>query len=115
MEEQGHRVLQAMAATLSPVPQMRSQGEEALAREAQLPHYGVVLASIAVGGARGGVAHELRQLGAVLLKNYVKAHWQEGERGFEAPQVGRPAFAGQAARREKPLGTLLRLLVVLNR
>lgn len=30
----------------------------------------------------------IRQLAAVILKNYVRTHWQEGTRGFAPPEVG---------------------------
>ncbi|KAF8072465.1 Ipo9 [Scenedesmus sp. PABB004] len=65
-------------------PEAIRAAEAALAREGAAPGFGVALAQIAH-------AAELpppdRQAAAVLLKQYVKQHWVEGERGFVPPEV----------------------------
>ena len=83
MEEQGQRVLACLQAALQ--PETNQAAERQLAHEAEQPRYGVLLARIAL--ARDAAAPQVRQLAAVLLKGYVKAHWVEGERGFTPPQA----------------------------
>lgn len=58
--------------------------EAQLTVESQQPGYGVILCQIALSAQ---MAANLRQLAAVLLKQYVKQHWVEGERKFRPPET----------------------------
>lgn len=80
--EQAHRVLQCLSSCLD--PSVRQAAETQLQEEASRELYGVVLAKIALAPE---VSIELRQLAAVLLRQYIKTHWVEGERGFVPPQT----------------------------
>ncbi|WIA08198.1 hypothetical protein OEZ85_007649 [Tetradesmus obliquus] len=85
--DQGQRILQCLQHSVDTSNAETIRAAEAqLALEAQQPGYGVVLCQIALSSGAAVPAH-LRQLAAVLLKQYVKAHWQEGERGFQPPEA----------------------------
>lgn len=77
-------VLLCLQQTQSPDPQGIKQAEQQLKALAQQSGYGCVLAQIALASPQEVSAH-IRQLAAVLLKQYVKQHWVAGERGFEPP------------------------------
>jgi len=81
-------VLLCLQQTQSPDPQGIKQAEQQLKALAQQAGYGCVLAQIALASPQEVSAH-IRQLAAVLLKQYVKQHWIAGERGFEPPGSAR--------------------------
>jgi hypothetical protein len=81
-------------------PAARRAAEDQLAAAARQPGFAPLLAQAAL---EGGLPVPLRQLAAVVLKNTCAKRWQEGERGFEPPQVrargppgGDPAMAAGA-------------------
>ena len=74
--------LQLLASTLDASHDVRSVAEAALKQQGKEQGHGVVLCSITLSPA---APPELRQLAAVLLKQYIKAHWVEGERRYEPP------------------------------
>eukprot|EP00878_Enallax_costatus_P044724 GHUV01053448.1.p1 GENE.GHUV01053448.1~~GHUV01053448.1.p1 ORF type:complete len:172 (+),score=46.18 GHUV01053448.1:247-762(+) len=84
MMEQGQRVLQCLQHIQGANPEAIKAAEAQLTVESQQPGYGVVLCQIALSTQ---VAAHLRQLAAVLLKQYVRQHWVEGERGFQPPET----------------------------
>ncbi|KAI8468293.1 MAG: armadillo-type protein [Monoraphidium minutum] len=65
-------------------PTTRRAAEDALQAAARQPGFAPLLAQAAL---EAGVPPALQQLAAVLLKNTCNRHWQEGERGFEPPQI----------------------------
>jgi hypothetical protein len=65
-------------------PAARRAAEDALAAAAAQPGFAPLLAHAAL---EAGLPVPLRQLAAVVLKNTCAKRWQEGERGFEPPQV----------------------------
>lgn len=85
-------VLSCLQQTQGPDPQGIRQAEDQLKAFAQQPGYGCVLAQIALSSPHEVPAH-LRQLAAVLLKQYVKQHWVAGERGYEPPGKSADAAA----------------------
>jgi hypothetical protein len=76
------RALQLLASTLDANHDVRRAAEAALQQQSTQHGHGVVLCSIALSPAAPA---ELQQLAAVLLKQYIKAHWIEGERRYEPP------------------------------
>lgn len=77
-------VLACLQQTTGPDPQGIKAAEAQLSALAQQPGFGVVLVQVALASPHDVAAH-LRQLAAVLLKQYVKQHWIQGERGFVPP------------------------------
>lgn len=71
-------------------PAKRRAAEEQLAVASGAPGFAPLLARAAL---EAGLPLPLRQLAAVLLKNTCARRWQEGERGFEPPQVRAAATA----------------------
>lgn len=65
-------------------PEGIRQAEIQLKASATQEQYGRCLVQIALAPAQEVPTH-VRQLAAVLLKQYVKQHWIAGERGFEPP------------------------------
>ncbi len=71
LQQQSLRVLQCLAATLDASPDRRIGAEAQLSAEEQRPQYGVALARIALSPG-DQVPQDLRQLAAVVLKNYCR-------------------------------------------
>lgn len=81
----GHAwLLQCLQGTLDANPAVRVSAETALKQAADQPGFGPALVKIVLSY---DVPYGLRQLGAVVVKKYVKEHWQEGEKGYVGPIV----------------------------
>ncbi|KAG4403350.1 hypothetical protein AAZX31_01G085600 [Glycine max] len=77
-------LLSCLSATLDPNPEVRCFAEASLDQASRQPGFGSALSKVA---ANKELVVGLRQLAAVLLKQFVKKHWQEGEDSFEPPVV----------------------------
>lgn len=77
-------LLNCLTATLDPNHEVRSFAEASLNQASIQPGYGGALSKVA---ANRELQFGLRQLAAVLLKQFVKKHWQEDEDTFEHPVV----------------------------
>ncbi|KAM4120044.1 hypothetical protein ACJW30_03G103900 [Castanea mollissima] len=77
-------LLNCLSATLDPNHEVRSFAEASLNQASLQPGFGSALSKVA---ANRELPLGLRQLAAVLLKQFVKKHWQEGEDSFEHPAV----------------------------
>ncbi|KAJ0455066.1 putative importin-beta domain, armadillo-like helical [Helianthus annuus] len=77
-------LINSLNATLDTNQQARSFAEASLNQAALQPGFGSALSKIA---ANRELPLGSRQLAAVLLKQFVKKHWQEDEDGFEPPVV----------------------------
>jgi hypothetical protein len=79
------QLLQLLAASIDATdPAARRAAEDALQTAARQPGFAPLLAQAAL---EGSLPPALRQLAVLLLKNTCAKRWQEGERGFEPPQV----------------------------
>ncbi|GAV80225.1 IBN_N domain-containing protein [Cephalotus follicularis] len=77
-------LLNCLSATLDPNHELRSFAEASLNHASLQPGFGAALSKVA---ANKEVPFGLRQLAAVLLKQFIKKHWQEGDESFEHPVV----------------------------
>uniref|UniRef100_A0A0D6QYM5 Importin N-terminal domain-containing protein n=1 Tax=Araucaria cunninghamii TaxID=56994 RepID=A0A0D6QYM5_ARACU len=77
-------LLNCLNATLDINQDIRSSAEDSLKQASAHPGFGVALAKITINRE---LPLGLRQLAAVLLKQYVKQHWQEGEENYIPPTV----------------------------
>ncbi|EPS68989.1 hypothetical protein M569_05779, partial [Genlisea aurea] len=77
-------LVHCLNASLDSDQQRRTFAEASLLQASLQPGYGVALARVA---ANRELVFGLRQLAAVLLKQYIKKHWSEDEDGFEHPLV----------------------------
>ncbi|XP_065880084.1 uncharacterized protein [Euphorbia lathyris] len=77
-------LLNCLNATLDPNLEVRSFAEASLHQASLQPGFGAALSKVA---ANREISLGLRQLAAVLLKQFIKKHWQEGEESFEHPAV----------------------------
>ncbi|GLT91714.1 hypothetical protein SLE2022_095890 [Rubroshorea leprosula] len=77
-------LLNCLSATLDPNQEVRSFAEASLNQASLQPGFGGALSKVA---ANRELPFGLRQLAAVLLKQFVKKHWQEGDESFEHPPV----------------------------
>ncbi|XP_045819051.1 importin-9 [Trifolium pratense] len=77
-------LLSCLSATLDPNQEVRSFAEASLDQASRQSGFGSALSKVV---ANKELAVGLRQLAAVLLKQLVKKHWQEGEDSFEPPVV----------------------------
>lgn len=77
-------LLNCLSATLDPSHEVRTFAEASLNQASLQPGFGSALAKVA---ANRELPLGLRQLAAVLLKQFIKKHWQEGEESFEHPVV----------------------------
>ncbi|CAM6086065.1 unnamed protein product [Calypogeia fissa] len=75
-------LVNCLNATLDTTPAIRIAAEDGLKNASVHPGYGVALAKVTVNRE---VPLGLRQLAAVLLKQYVKQHWQEGDQNSVPP------------------------------
>ena len=81
MEEQ---IAAVLVASMSADASTRSTAEQQLTQGGTQPGFGLSLARVALNQA---LPFGTRQLAAVVLKKYVKEHWQEGEGRFIPPQT----------------------------
>ncbi|XP_030483084.2 uncharacterized protein LOC115699697 [Cannabis sativa] len=77
-------LLNCLSATLDPNQEVRSFAEASLNQATLQPGFGSALAQVAVNRE---LSLGLRQLAAVLLKQFIKKHWHEGDESFEHPVV----------------------------
>ncbi|XP_028803455.1 importin-9 isoform X1 [Neltuma alba] len=84
VDQDQHWLLNCLSATLDPNHEVRCFAEASLTQASLQPGFGTALSKVA---ANKELAVGLRQLAAVLLKQFVKKHWQEGEDTFEPPVV----------------------------
>ncbi|XP_051122408.1 uncharacterized protein LOC127245516 [Andrographis paniculata] len=84
MDQDQQWLINCLNASLDPNHQIRTFAETSLQQASSQPGYGVALARVA---ANRELPVGLRQLAAVLLKQYIKKHWTEDEEGFEHPVV----------------------------
>ncbi|XP_060669537.1 uncharacterized protein LOC107428072 isoform X1 [Ziziphus jujuba] len=77
-------LLNCLSSTLDPSHDVRSFAEASLNQASLQPGFGSALSKFA---ANRELPLGLRQLAAVLLKQFIKKHWQEGEELFEHPVV----------------------------
>ncbi|CAN4124710.1 unnamed protein product [Withania somnifera] len=84
MDQDQEWLINCLNATLDPNQQVRSFAETSLQQATLQPGFGSSLCKIA---AKRELPLGLRQLAAVILKQFIKKHWQEDEEGFEHPVV----------------------------
>ncbi|XP_004238985.1 uncharacterized protein [Solanum lycopersicum] len=84
MDQDQQWLINCLNATLDPNQQVRSFAETSLQQATLQPGFGSSLCRIA---EKRELPLGLRQLAAVILKQFIKKHWQEGEEGFEHPVV----------------------------
>ncbi|XP_073314450.1 uncharacterized protein [Primulina huaijiensis] len=84
MDQDQQWLINCLNASLDPDHQVRTFAETSLQQASSQSGFGVALASVA---ANRKLSFGLRQLAAVLLKQYIKKHWDEDEEGFEHPVV----------------------------
>ncbi|XP_078159588.1 ARM repeat superfamily protein isoform X1 [Carex rostrata] len=77
-------LIDCLSATLDTNHDIRSFAEESLKQASIHPGYGAALAKIIFNKE---IPFGLRQLSAVLLKQFIKQHWQEDEENFVPPIV----------------------------
>ncbi|XP_068637153.1 uncharacterized protein [Aristolochia californica] len=77
-------LLNCLTATLDTNQDIRSFAEASLQQASLQPGFGVALSKVAINKE---LPFGLRQLAAVLLKQFVKQHWQEDEETFVHPVV----------------------------
>jgi len=77
-------LVNCLNATLDANLQIRQAAEEALKQASLQAGYGVALTKATLNKE---VPLGLRQLAAVLLKQYVKQHWQKDDKNFISPEV----------------------------
>ncbi|KAJ4816684.1 Importin-9 [Rhynchospora pubera] len=77
-------LIDCLSATLDTSHGVRSFAEESLKQASLQPGYGAALAKIIFNKE---IPFGLRQLSAVLLKQFIKQHWQEDEENFVPPIV----------------------------
>lgn len=80
---------------LSPDPQARRGGENALAQGSQQPGLGVALLEVSQNPS---LPTGLRQLAAVILKKHLKEHWTFESGAFREPPIGEEEKAALRAR-----------------
>ncbi|XP_044490398.1 importin-9 isoform X2 [Mangifera indica] len=77
-------LVKCLSATLDPNQEVRSFAEASLNQASRQPGFGAALSKVA---ANRELSYGLRQLAAVLLKHFIKKHWQEDDESFEHPVV----------------------------
>lgn len=77
-------LLGCLTASLDPNQNVRSFAETSLNQASLQPGFGSALCRVA---ANKDLSLGLRQLAAVLLKQFIKKHWRENEEDFEYPLV----------------------------
>ncbi|XP_034199345.1 importin-9 isoform X2 [Prunus dulcis] len=84
VDEDQQWLLNCLSATLDPNHEVRSFAEASLNQASLQPGFGSALSKVA---ANRELPLGLRQLAAVLLKQFIKKHWHEAEEAFEHPAV----------------------------
>ncbi|XP_066375650.1 uncharacterized protein [Miscanthus floridulus] len=86
MEAHGDQrwLVECLTATLDTARDVRAFAEESLRQASLLPGYGAALTKVTINKE---IPFGLRQLAAVLLKQFIKQHWQEDEENFVPPVV----------------------------
>ncbi|XP_071692236.1 uncharacterized protein [Rutidosis leptorrhynchoides] len=84
IDQDQHWLINSLNATLDTNQQARSFAEASLNQASLQPGFGSALSKVA---ANRDLPLGSRQLAAVLLKQFIKKHWQEDEDGFEHPVV----------------------------
>ncbi|QCD89874.1 Armadillo-type fold [Vigna unguiculata] len=91
MDQDQQWLLNCLSATLDPNPEVRCFAEASLDQASRQPGFGSALSKVT---ANKELAVGLRQISyiimitsAVLIKQLVKKHWQEGEDTFEPPVI----------------------------
>lgn len=84
VDEDQQWLLNCLSATLDPNHEVRSFAEASLNQASLQPGFGSALSKVA---ANKELPLGLRQLAAVLLKQFIKKHWHEAEEAFEHPAV----------------------------
>ncbi|AQL03043.1 ARM repeat superfamily protein [Zea mays] len=86
MEAHGDQrwLVDCLTATLDTARDVRAFAEESLRQASLLPGYGAALTKVTINKE---ISFGLRQLAAVLLKQFIKQHWQEDEENFVPPVV----------------------------
>ncbi|KAM5567573.1 hypothetical protein ABKV19_015577 [Rosa sericea] len=84
LDEDQQWLLNCLSATLDPNHEVRSFAEASLNQASLQPGFGSALSKVA---ANRELSLGLRQLAAVLLKQFIKKHWNEGDEAFEHPAV----------------------------
>ncbi|KAL6538867.1 hypothetical protein OROMI_025193 [Orobanche minor] len=84
MDQDQQWLINCLNASLDPNHQVRTFAETSLQQASLQPGYGVALARVA---ANRELPFGLRQLAAVLLKQFIRKHWDEDEETFEPPVV----------------------------
>ncbi|CAN6240623.1 unnamed protein product [Urochloa humidicola] len=77
-------LVECLTATLDTARDVRAYAEESLRQASLLPGYGAALTKVTINKE---IPFGLRQLAAVLLKQFIKHHWQEDEENFVPPIV----------------------------
>lgn len=77
-------LVDCLTATLDTAREVRAFAEESLRQASLQPGYGAALTKVTVNKE---VPFGLRQLAAVLLKQFIKQHWEEDEDNFVPPVV----------------------------
>ncbi|KAK8449473.1 hypothetical protein SEVIR_7G224100v4 [Setaria viridis] len=77
-------LVECLTATLDTARDVRAYAEESLRQASLLPGYGAALTKVTINKE---IPFGLRQLAAVLLKQFIKQHWQEDEENFVPPVV----------------------------
>ena len=89
MEDQ---ISAALVASMSADENTRVSAEAQLTQGGTQPGFGLALTKVALN--QQGAVPGTRQLAAVVLKKYIKEHWQAGEGRFFPPQVSDEEKAG---------------------
>ncbi|XP_022724957.1 importin-9 isoform X5 [Durio zibethinus] len=84
VDEDQQWLLNCLSATLDSNQEVRSFAEASLNQASLQPGFGRGLSKVA---ANRDVPFGLRQLAALLLKQFIKKHWQEGDESFQHPAV----------------------------
>ncbi|KAF0904147.1 hypothetical protein E2562_032418 [Oryza meyeriana var. granulata] len=77
-------LVECLTATLDTARDVRAFAEESLRQASLHPGYGAALTKVTTNKE---IPFGLRQLAAVLLKQFIKQHWQEDEENFVPPVV----------------------------
>ncbi|KAB1999692.1 hypothetical protein ES319_D12G178600v1 [Gossypium barbadense] len=73
-----------LSASLDPNQEVRSFAEASLDQASLQPGFGRGLSQVA---ANRDLPFGLRQLAALILKQFIRKHWQEGDESFQSPAV----------------------------
>lgn len=84
VDEDQQWLLNCLSATLDPNQEVRSFAEASLSQASLQPGFGTGLSKVV---ANRDLPFGLRQLAGLLLKQFIKKHWQEGDESFEYPAV----------------------------